>query len=132
MIPATAPYVARFGEYSRAHDRIVASSRPVVAWDDEGRALVVDDKRGLLTPADSYRNFISVEQPRPGYVAAIPGGGWQLGWKQPDGTECVEQVLAWVIDSAGFGQAISVGDGLAEVVEPRDGNPRLIPPDATA
>lgn len=129
MIPATVPYAAHFGGKRPDGSHVIPSTKPVVAWDDDRRALVVDDKSGRLTPAENYKNFVGVDQDDSSYIAAIPGGGWRLAWKQTDGTEYVEPVLAWAIDRNGYGQAISADtDGLVATVEPRDGNPRFIPP----
>lgn len=130
MIPATTPFVAHFNEHARpGGGRTIPTTKPVIAWDDDGRALVVDDKTGRLTRADSYKNFGGVEQATSSYVTAVPGGGWRLAWKQTDGTEYMEPVLAWAIDGNGYGQAISAdADGLVDTVESHDGNPRFIPP----
>lgn len=129
---ATQPYVANFEEKCR-DGRTYWTSKPVIAWDDEGRALI-SNGRGQLVPAIGYDSFRHVEEDASGYVAAIPGGGWQLAWKQDDGTEFLDPVVAWVINRDGWARAVSVdSNGDSEIVERHgDDGPRFIPPEAAA
>lgn len=53
MIPATRPYEARF-ETEDGTDNYV---QPVIAWDSEGYALVVNHSQGWLTRATDIPNF---------------------------------------------------------------------------
>jgi hypothetical protein len=130
VIPATRPYAAAYrhtGKDGKAH----YTHKPVIAWDDEGRALVCDDKTGRLVPVDHYTNFANVEEDGEiRYVAAIPGGGWRLAWKNDDGPELIEPVLAWVIGAEGEARALTVDkECWAEMVDPlSDSGPRVIAP----
>jgi len=89
---------------------------PVVAWDEDGHALVVDRTRGVLQPARSLPDFADlVEAADPHQI--IPGGGWLTEWRGGDDGEpgWIEPVLAWRINSAGWGEAIfTAGDGSVE------------------
>ncbi|MFJ9862405.1 hypothetical protein ACIRVN_33655 [Streptomyces albogriseolus] len=74
-----------------------------------------------------YEDFSHLERADQ-VVAAVPGGGWQVHWKDegPGGTPLTEQVLAWLITSQGQATAITV-DGQGHV-EDADGADAFIPP----
>ncbi|MEV6204553.1 hypothetical protein AB0M64_31930, partial [Streptomyces sp. NPDC051771] len=60
----------------------------VEGWDQAtGTALVVDPKRGALRPVTDYEDFSHLERADQ-VVAAVPGGGWRVHWKDegPGGT----------------------------------------------
>ncbi|MFE2227273.1 hypothetical protein [Streptomyces kronopolitis] len=100
----------------------------VECWDEAtGAALVVDPKRGALRPVTDYEDFSRLERAEQ-VIAAVPGGGWQVHWKDegPGGTPLTEQVLAWLITSQGRATAISV-DAQGHV-EDADGADAFIPP----
>ncbi|WP_427761557.1 hypothetical protein [Streptomyces sp. DSM 41931] len=100
----------------------------VEGWDQAtGTALVVDPKRGALRPVTDYEDFSHLERADQ-VVAAVPGGGWQVHWKDegPGGTPLTEQVLAWLITSQGRATAITV-DAQGHV-EDADGADAFIPP----
>ncbi|MER7195912.1 hypothetical protein [Streptomyces flaveolus] len=100
----------------------------VESWDQAtGTALVVDPKRGALRPVTAYPDFSHLERADQ-VVAAIPGGGWRVYWKDegPEGTPLTEQVLAWLITAQGRATALTVdAQGL---VEDADGADAFIPP----
>jgi hypothetical protein len=82
----------------------------VEGWDQAtGTALVVDPKRGALRPVTDYEDFSHLERADQ-VVAAAPGGGWRVHWKDegPGGTPLTEQVLAWLITSRGRATTITV------------------------
>ncbi|MFE7579487.1 hypothetical protein ACFU5Z_32545 [Streptomyces sp. NPDC057521] len=99
MIPAQHPYEAN---YQQERDgRKVYRSKPVIAWDDEGQALVVDERSGRLVPANNDRMFIGLSEGGHPVVAAIPGGGWSARFKNEDGTFSVDPLVAWTVRSDG-------------------------------
>ncbi|MCX4971048.1 hypothetical protein OHA98_41280 [Streptomyces sp. NBC_00654] len=100
MIPAQHPYEANYKQ--EANGRTVYRSKPVIAWDDEGQALVVDERSGRLVPADSGRNFTGLSEGGHLVVAAIPGGGWSARYKNEDGTFTVDPLVAWTVRSDGI------------------------------
>jgi hypothetical protein len=100
----------------------------VEGWDQAtGTALVVDPKRGALRAVTDYEDFSHLERADQ-VVAAVPGGGWRVQWKEegPGGTPLTEQVLAWLITSQGRATAITV-DAQGHV-EDADGADAFIPP----
>ncbi|GAA2955051.1 hypothetical protein [Streptomyces enissocaesilis] len=100
MIPAQHPYEAN---YKQEEDgRTVYRSKPVIAWNDEGQALVVDERNGRLVPANNGRTFTGLSEGGHPVVAAIPGGGWSARFKNQDGTFTVDPLVAWTVRSDGI------------------------------
>ncbi|MFW3464294.1 hypothetical protein ACN24K_29865 [Streptomyces microflavus] len=99
MIPAQHPYEAKYKQ--EVDGRTVYRSKPVIAWDDEGQALVVDERSGRLVPANNGRPFIVLSEGGHPVVAAIPGGGWSARYKDEDGTFTVDPLVAWTVRSDG-------------------------------
>ncbi|MFD8288011.1 hypothetical protein ACFV2B_07225 [Streptomyces lavendulae] len=99
MIPAQHPYEAN---YKQVEDgRTVYRSKPVIAWNDEGEALVVDERNGRLVPANNGRTFTGLSEGGHPVVAAIPGGGWSARYKNQDGSFTVDPLVAWTVRSDG-------------------------------
>ncbi|MFF2475117.1 hypothetical protein [Streptomyces sp. NPDC058066] len=113
MIPANEPYLARF---KREDDRLLKHAElPVIAWDDEGHALVVDLGRGILVRANSYKDFDGLAEDGARVVAAVPGAGWRAVFKGEDGSRRIEPVVAWKIEANGYTHPVGVhADGLHE------------------
>lgn len=99
MIPAQHPYEANYRQ--EKDGRTVYRSKPVIAWDDEGRALVVDERSGRLVPANNGPTFAGISEGGHPVVAAIPGGGWSARFKNRDGTFTVDPLVAWTVRSDG-------------------------------
>ncbi|MFC9948478.1 hypothetical protein [Streptomyces pratensis] len=99
MIPAQHPYQADYQQ--EVEGRTVYRSKPVIAWDDEGQALVVDERSGRLVPANNGRTFTGLSEGGHPIVAAIPGGGWSARFKNQDGTFTVDPLVAWTVRSDG-------------------------------
>jgi hypothetical protein len=100
MIPATGRYTAYYGEKLRIQ-------KPVEAWDDDGEALVANDK-GRLVRASSYSNFDGVEQASDDrIVSVLPGGGWQFKF-QGEAETWIAPVLGWAVDEQGYATALQV------------------------
>jgi hypothetical protein len=93
VIAAQPGHVARFEN---------GETRPVVAWNVEGEALVVDGDE--LRLADLMVGFAGVEEEQR-IVGAVPGGGWRV--RDVDGDEFA--VIAWVIDTEGLARPIVDG-----------------------
>ncbi|MDJ1645404.1 hypothetical protein [Streptomyces pakalii] len=99
MIPARHPYEAN---YQQEEDgRTVYRSKPVIAWDDEGQALVADERSGRLVPANNGRTFTGLSEVGHPVVGAIPGGGWGVRFKNSDGTFTEDPLVAWTVRSDG-------------------------------
>lgn len=95
MIPALQPYDAVFknpGEGKPSTNKL-----PVIAWDDEGNALIALAEGGTLAAANRNPNFICVQPARRNAVGVIPGGGYRVVFKQEEG-HYVADVLGWVVD----------------------------------
>ncbi|WP_327180311.1 hypothetical protein OG599_34545 (plasmid) [Streptomyces sp. NBC_01335] len=99
MIPAQHPYKAIYTQ--EVDGRVAFSSKPVIAWDDEGRALVVDERSGRLVPANNGRTFTGLSEGEHPVVAAIRGGGWGARYENEDGTFTVDPLVAWTVRSDG-------------------------------
>ena len=108
----------------------------VVAWDDDGHALVADHETARLVRAADTEDFAYLSEADPEH-AVIPGGGWMLervvpGGDVPGGRTITEPVIAWRIDPGdGFGVAVARGDDGAEVENLTFGYTRIWHPLAT-
>jgi hypothetical protein len=124
MIPATDPHRAVFTD----KDGILITT-PVIAWSDDGEALV-STKNGTLTTARGLGGFLRVQTNEDDrVVAAIPGAGWQVRWKETG--DCVP-VVAWTFTAKGDVQpcvhdddtvmeaSLFAGDDSYEVVPPHE------------
>lgn len=132
MIPATAPYVARFRQSHNLPDDKVHDYfriKPVIAWDGDGTPMVADKKR--LVPADSYTNFHDVVPADVPTVTALPGGGWVAEYKDDANGNTFEfPVVAWAIDTNGnLNPTIVYSDGLSDSATSLDNFVRLYHPD---
>lgn len=113
MIPAPhTPYVARYRQENKATASTYYTTKPVVAWDDDGAAQVVDQRTGRLVDASSYSNFASVmEADTVSVVAAIPGGGWLAEYQNDDGTTFTMTIVAWNVRADGSIDAVCTDAG---------------------
>ncbi|MGV9600796.1 hypothetical protein ACWDR1_29465 [Streptosporangium sandarakinum] len=121
MIPATRPYKVRFKHEmtdNQGKTTTYYTERPVIAWDDNGIPLVAGDRH--LVPANTYKNYAGLCEDDENYIAAIPGDGWKIAWKQADGSpDYIEPVLAWVVTSEGNARPISTDlNGEVDFVRP--------------
>lgn len=76
----------------------------VEAWDDEGRALVVNPEQGRLVPAEDKPGFEVVYDSH--LISIIPGGKW-LALSEPDSASpqkfrYASPVVAFVLKTDGF------------------------------
>jgi hypothetical protein len=126
MIPAPAGLVAK---YKGADD-----TKPVLAFDDEGRAMVLGD-RGLVY-ADGYYgrelDHISDYHSDPTLAGLIPAGGWRIEHTGQDGAKWSQPLVGWGLRVDGTVVPLDTDDGgnvdsLAEV----GGTWRVYHPDAT-
>ncbi|MFD3424095.1 hypothetical protein [Streptomyces decoyicus] len=101
MIPSKDGY---FALYTNSDGRSVRS-RPVIAWDDAGDALVVGS-HGLKT-AGSIAGFSGVTRHAVPLVAAVPGGGWFVDCTDEDGNSWTDRVVAWGIQADGTARPIT-------------------------
>ncbi|WP_228184054.1 hypothetical protein [Streptomyces anulatus] len=108
MIPAQHPYRANYQQEKGGG--MVPRSKPVIAWDDEGQALVVDERSGRLVPANNGRNFTGLSEGEHPVVGAIPGSGWRVRFKNEDGTFIEDPLVAWTVRSDGTLTPIDTDD----------------------
>ncbi|URM90388.1 glycosyltransferase family 4 protein [Streptomyces sp. MRC013] len=101
MIPNTGRYLAQYRRQA-SQGRQHFTTKPVIAWDSDGVAQVVDHRTGRLVDADSYSDFARViEQDPAPVVAAVPGGGWLVEHLSDDEGTWVEPVLLWNVRADG-------------------------------
>lgn len=105
MIPANEPYFASFKQERNGETTIVR--RAVVAWDDDGIALVADYKSGTLRTVHSFSGFAGILRAPVKPVSAIPGGGWTAVYKAADGKKYAEPLIAWVLSAEGSIEPVS-------------------------
>lgn len=115
MIAANPGHIALFNDNNGSYNH----SKPVVAWDDNGAALILDEKLGALRPARDFTNFVRVtEDDTLPTVAAVPGSGWQFEYTDDEGDTFHAPVVAWAIDTKGYAQPIAadcqLGFGMPE------------------
>jgi hypothetical protein len=84
--------------------------RPVVAWNDEGEALVVDESRAKLVRAANFADFVRLDRCSR-VVSAVPAQpGWTVKiWEDNDDDSSIFSVpiVAWLVDEEGFLTPIS-------------------------
>ncbi|MEV4041485.1 hypothetical protein [Streptomyces sp. NPDC049744] len=108
MIPSHDQYVARF-RHDQPGGRPWHSTRPVLAWDDEGEALVADENAGRLVRASSLPRFAGLEEARGPIVAAIPANGWVAIFREEDGALTPDPIVGWAVDRSGAVHPIGMG-----------------------
>lgn len=124
--------------YTHTEPEKHTTTKDVVAFDEDGLALVLGD-RGTLVPATSYTNFKEIREPGDsdqlwGYIEqVIPGGGWmeRYTWTNESGTLVYadQPVVAWALTSGGSLEPIaSDSEGLTDRIS---ANAVVWHPDAT-
>lgn len=79
---------------------------PVVKFDENGTAMVLQHADGVLTPASKQRGFVEIAHVTT-HVFVIPAEpGWEVFGHGEDGSEWSDPVIAWGINDAGFGVPI--------------------------
>lgn len=105
MIPANGEYFAHYGRENGKP----APAREVIAWSSNGEALVLG--RTGLRPADQLSGFEGVHHhaDRSKVVAAIPGGGWLIDWKNDEDDEwTTSPILFWAVQADGTAAPVEV------------------------
>jgi hypothetical protein len=99
MIPAADRYEASYRHENdgRAH----FTTKPVIAWGDDGAALVADMKTGRLRDADSWSNFAGLTKADVPLIGAVPGGEWRAETRTDSGDTGSRPILAWTLDAEG-------------------------------
>jgi hypothetical protein len=130
MTPAIQPYEAIFTIKRDGRSR--ETRKAVIAWDDDGNALVADRERGALQAAKSYGNFVRLDEARGRAVGVIPGGGWRAVFQHENGTETVS-VLAWAFDADRYGTPLYADEeGNVTDLQEISNLVRLVPPEEEA
>lgn len=101
MIPATHPYEARYSHENPTGGRPYFTTKPVVAWDEDGAAMVADQKTGRLREASSYSNFAGLAKADAAVVGVVPGGTWRAEFSTDEGGTTSWPVLAWLVRADG-------------------------------
>lgn len=101
LFPAPPGITARF-KYGEG-DAVHYDHKPVVAFDEDGRPYVIPETGKRLVLADSYRNYVDMdEDPYPPIVALIPPGGWRVEYTdEAHGTAWSEPLAAWGLKQGG-------------------------------
>lgn len=99
MIPATNLYEARFRHETDGRPNF--TTKPVIAWSDDGTALVADVKTGRLRDADSWSNFAGLATVDAPVVGAVPGGTWRAEFSTDEGGLNSWPILAWLVHADG-------------------------------
>jgi hypothetical protein len=92
--------------------------RPVVAWTDDGDALIANGRAGDLKIASSFGNFQWLSSGEgtdrdDEVVAVLPGNGWVVNWKEEEADP--DPVFAWLVTRGGYIKPVVMGaDGYAE------------------
>ncbi|MEV5691133.1 hypothetical protein [Micromonospora globbae] len=128
MIPAPRGLVARYKHTNPDH----YTTKPVVAFDDDGRPLIMHETNNRLTPADIYSNFADVaEDPCPNIVAIMPAGGWRVAYATDDGGEWSTPLVGWGVKADGTVVPLDCDpDGNVEDFDHLGGKWRIYHPDA--
>lgn len=104
MIPATTPYEVYYKGTDNEGKPYTWPGPQVIAWDDDGAPLVIPDSHKQarrLQRATDYGNFSHVAPADSPTVAALPGGGWRVEYKNDDGTLWSAPLVAWHIRASG-------------------------------
>ena len=98
MTPADGTFFAHFGYPSQDTP---GSPREVIAWADNGDALLLG-KKGLVV-AHTLEGFQYIRRAKvqPKVVATLPGAGWQVSTKFTDGEIWTTPVLTWLVHENG-------------------------------
>ncbi|AEM87055.1 hypothetical protein [Streptomyces violaceusniger] len=114
MIPATQPHKAHYKHQTDGPDgkpQVHYSTKPVIAWDGDGAALVADES-GRLRPAYDWSNFHHVAPAKGPVVAALPGDGWRSEFTF-EGSLHSWPIAAWLVRDDGECEPATVDrDGL--------------------
>lgn len=126
MIPASPGYSASFHKT----DKHMPHDLPVVAWDNDGNALVVDEAEGHLVPANRFSNFDGLTYDANHHIGLIPATGWKIRWPkhehQPE--DITDPLIGWAIRADGTGVPLAAdNNGYIEPVETQF-NPEIIRP----
>ncbi|WP_435120733.1 hypothetical protein [Micromonospora tulbaghiae] len=126
MIPANPGYAASFKKTNKNMGNLL----PVIAWDDEGHALVLDEDEGQLVRASRFSNFDGVTYDANHYIGAIHAPGWKIRWpkneRQPE--DIVDPLIGWAIRADGTGIPLALDvDGFIEPVSSQF-DPEIIRP----
>lgn len=89
--------------------------KPVVAWDKNGNALVIDPRHNELTDAANLPGFLALEK-KERTVAALPPGAWVAQFKDDDdGSVWSTPLIGWAVHDDGTATPlIATADGLAD------------------
>ena len=131
MIPAPPGLVALF-----KYDKSPSSSMPIVAFDDDGHPLVIDEngKRNKvqLVHADAWSNYDGMaEDPHPPISALLPAGGWRVEFTETDGAKWSEPLVGWGLKAGVVVPLTTDIDGTVDDFDLYSGTYRIYHPDAT-
>lgn len=118
MIPAPPGTFARYKRKDGARPGRWYDHKVIIAWDDDGHPLVVDEETGILTPASNWDNYdgmgrwggtLGAYAP----IAAIaPAEGWRIAYTSPDtGERRDDPLVGWGINAAGDISPLFAADG---------------------
>jgi hypothetical protein len=127
VIPARSGIRAQF-KYEDAAGKTLWDHKRVVAFNDDGEPLVVG-KHGLHR-ADDFTGYVEVDDADNWIpLGVVPGGGWFVVTTQDDGTEHKQPVIAWVVNEAGYADAVVSGGDCGEPIAGHSGSHMVCHPD---
>jgi len=131
IIQAPPGIVARYKNPARDGHPVRHTERPVIAFDDEGHALVLGNN-GLVS-ASWHGNFdrLSDEPDHGDYLSLIPAGGWRAEYAGKDGSRWSEPLIGWALKPGSIIVPLATDSaGDVEDFESYGGEYRIYHPDA--
>lgn len=123
-----------FALYTREGPPRQVSRKSVIAFSDDGAALVAGN-RGSLVPAGQLAAFDRLTDggDGPEFTALIPAAGWRIEYTRDDGTAHSEPIVAWALTRAGRVTPLYVnGDNHVMDAIDYNGRFRVYHPDSAA
>jgi hypothetical protein len=131
MIPAPPGWAARYKHTAAGDGSTYWTEKRVIAWDDDGAPLVVDDETGRLIAASHWSNFDGVDQAHESPIVSVaPAGGW-ISEYTLDGKKYAAPLIGWGLRADGTVVPLETdGDGYVDVSRARkDTEIRIYHPD---
>lgn len=72
--------------------------RPVIRWDDEGHAMIVDSKAGRLIRAIDHPRFSGIRHVADWGQAVTAPAGWTVRWVREGSEDIVDVVVGFIED----------------------------------
>lgn len=113
MITAPPGIVATYRAGTAQNGRTTYFQRAVVAFTEDGEALILDDQRTVCTlrRADTYANFLGLrDEDSPPIVQLLSAAGWYLIADDGTGEDTTWPLVAWALRRDGTVTAVEADD----------------------